>query len=216
MRRTPFYCRITLLVLLGGAASLALAQQLSNVVYKHVDAQGRVTYANSPIKGGVKVELQPLTVIPSTPGGSLGDARASQATVAAEQKANLRAPSPRPAATEAAMARPTASTQQAAEVAQQRREDVRRRIIDGEIEVETQLYDEVRVQLGVEQKRSSALRAAIGAGDEQRGALARHLERVRDLQDQIAMHEENIASMKQQLRPLQRQARRSDSEPVTR
>jgi hypothetical protein len=44
----------------------------ATVIYKHIDENGRVTYANSPIKGGVRVELEPLTVIPSTPSGSLG------------------------------------------------------------------------------------------------------------------------------------------------
>ncbi len=44
----------------------------STVIYKHVDENGRVTYANSPIKGGARVELDPITVIPSTPSGSLG------------------------------------------------------------------------------------------------------------------------------------------------
>ncbi len=46
----------------------------STVIYKYVDESGRVTYANSPIKGGVRVELDPITVIPSTPSGSLGQA----------------------------------------------------------------------------------------------------------------------------------------------
>ncbi len=40
-------------------------------VYKVVDSQGRVTYANTPLKGGVKIELEPLTVIPSSPSGYL-------------------------------------------------------------------------------------------------------------------------------------------------
>ncbi len=37
------------------------------VVYKHVDAEGRVTYSNQPIKGGVKIELEPLTIINAAP-----------------------------------------------------------------------------------------------------------------------------------------------------
>jgi hypothetical protein len=43
-------------------------------IYKLVDAQGRITYTNAPVKGAVKVELDPITVIPATPGGSLGGA----------------------------------------------------------------------------------------------------------------------------------------------
>lgn len=42
-------------------------------IYKMVDASGRVTYTNSPTKGANKVELDPITVIPATPAGMLGD-----------------------------------------------------------------------------------------------------------------------------------------------
>jgi hypothetical protein len=47
----------------------------STIIYKHVDENGRVTYANSPIKGGARVDLEPITVIPSTPSGSLGQSQ---------------------------------------------------------------------------------------------------------------------------------------------
>ncbi|MFA5241970.1 MAG: DUF4124 domain-containing protein [Sulfuricella sp.] len=33
-------------------------------IYKHVDAQGRVTYSNVPIKGATKLNLEPLTTVP--------------------------------------------------------------------------------------------------------------------------------------------------------
>lgn len=33
-------------------------------IYKHVDAQGRVTYSNVPIKGAIKLNLEPLTTVP--------------------------------------------------------------------------------------------------------------------------------------------------------
>ena len=49
----------------------ANAPRNETVIYKYVDESGRVTYANSPIKGGARIELEPLTVIPSTPSGSL-------------------------------------------------------------------------------------------------------------------------------------------------
>ncbi|OFZ98629.1 MAG: hypothetical protein A2Z44_03195 [Betaproteobacteria bacterium RBG_19FT_COMBO_58_11] len=34
-------------------------------MYKHVDEQGRVTYSNTPIKGGKKVDLPPLSTLPT-------------------------------------------------------------------------------------------------------------------------------------------------------
>jgi hypothetical protein len=52
------------------------------VIYKLVDASGRITYTNSPTKGAMKVELDPITVIPSSPAGMLGGGQAgAQANV---------------------------------------------------------------------------------------------------------------------------------------
>lgn len=62
----PIFCAS-----LAGVSALAAASTPAATIYKHVDEQGRVTYTNAPIKGGVKVELEPLTVIPATPTGSL-------------------------------------------------------------------------------------------------------------------------------------------------
>ncbi|MBL8519352.1 MAG: DUF4124 domain-containing protein [Betaproteobacteria bacterium] len=80
------------------------------IIYKHVDENGRVTYANSPIKGGVRVELEPITVIPSTPTGSLGQS-ASPPTAAPAALPVPVAPIPResqPASPAAALAVPVA------------------------------------------------------------------------------------------------------------
>jgi hypothetical protein len=112
----------------------------------------------------------------------------------------------------------------AATVAQQRREEVRRRIIEAEIEAEAQLLAEAQANLQREQSKSVAmrsLRAAIvvderaAAGKQPLGddilatkmVVERHFERVRELQDQVLMHEENLAELRIQLRaPPQRVA----------
>ena len=109
-------------------------------------------------------------------------------------------------------------------VAQQRREEVRRRIIEAEIEAEAQLLAEAQAYLQREQSKSVAmrsLRAAIvvderaAAGKQPLGddilatkmVVERHFERVRELQDQVLMHEENLAELRIQLRaPPQRAA----------
>lgn len=44
------------------AASVAHAE-----IYKHVDAQGRVTYSNVPMKGATKLNLDPLTTAAPSP-----------------------------------------------------------------------------------------------------------------------------------------------------
>jgi hypothetical protein len=51
--------------------------QSGPAIYKLVDASGRVTYTNAPTKGAAKVELDPITVIPSTPAGMLGGGQAN-------------------------------------------------------------------------------------------------------------------------------------------
>ena len=53
----PCAPRFALFLLLLSTASSA--QQ----IYKHIDAQGKVTYSSEPIKGGKKVDLPPLTTI---------------------------------------------------------------------------------------------------------------------------------------------------------
>ncbi len=101
----------------------------------------------------------------------------------------------------------------AAAMAQQRREDVRRRILEGEIEAEEQLMNEVREQLATEQAKSQEIRALsvslarqIPANTKSKDMLdakatvARHFEQIRELQDQIVMHQQNIADLKSQFK----------------
>lgn len=79
-------------------------------IYKMVDASGRVTYTNSPTKGANKVELDPITVIPATPAGMLGDGQsvrqntAKEATQSATQGAAQNASQATPSAPFAAVA----------------------------------------------------------------------------------------------------------------
>lgn len=47
------------------AFALVSATAAYGEIYKHVDAQGRVTYSNVPIKGATKLNLEPLTTIPA-------------------------------------------------------------------------------------------------------------------------------------------------------
>lgn len=53
------------LILLGLAASFCAQAE----IYKHVDSEGRVTYSDRPIKGGVKLDIEPSTTTrPGTSG----------------------------------------------------------------------------------------------------------------------------------------------------
>ena len=58
------------------SASPSAAPTAGPGIYKLVDASGRITYTNSPTKGANKVELDPITVIPSSPAGMLGGGQA--------------------------------------------------------------------------------------------------------------------------------------------
>lgn len=56
----------TLLSTLSATLLLTVsAYTYAEVMYKHVDEHGRVTYSNTPIKGGKKVDLPPLSTLPT-------------------------------------------------------------------------------------------------------------------------------------------------------
>ncbi|MFN8696995.1 MAG: DUF4124 domain-containing protein [Burkholderiales bacterium] len=142
--------------------------------------------------------------------GPTQSAGAPMLTDAAKEVAKLISAS-RPETPGAASA---ASTLPTAALVRQRRDEVRRRIIEGEIEAETQMLSDARLELQREQAKSPAmrsLRAALTtdlantrASDKQldqdtiiaKSLVERHFARIRDLQDVIAMHEANVAELR--------------------
>jgi hypothetical protein len=252
---------------------LASAQQNapagSTVIYKHTDENGRVTYANSPIKGGMRVELEPITVIPSTPSGSLlqqngssppgapvpgrpvatptapvsgtnipvarvvavgarpqtekttgkaAPADANEEPVAYASRTIAHSAPTWPAFSEASAAAPqmTASlnTETLNRLSDQRRQETRKRLLEEELQSEEQLLADARQTLADEQRQSKvfrAMRATFVASSEagftpptkdQRAEIERHFERVRNLQDQVSMHESQLKQLKAQLGAL--------------
>ena len=211
---------------------IVLAQS-AQTIYKFVDENGRVTYANSPIKGGTKLDLEPLTVIPGQAGAPAAQTPppraipvakvvsvSSPAYVAAAATPTafaVTAVSPIP--TEAATPIPapppiTIAALDSADKAQQRRMEIRQRILQSEIQAEEKSLGEARVALGEEQKRSGEVRTmrasfalttvAVTANKPLispvvRAEIEHHFERVRNLQDQVAMHEGNIAAMREEM-----------------
>lgn len=59
-------CNISLCLSLAAAVTALTATTAHAEIYKHVDAEGRVTYSNVPMKGAVKLNLEPLTTIPAS------------------------------------------------------------------------------------------------------------------------------------------------------
>jgi hypothetical protein len=221
-----------------GANANAVAPRAETAIYKHVDENGRVTYANSPIKGGARVELEPLTVIPSTPSGSLNPANAQMASRAAmpivPTLALATPPASKPALqvasvlplsgqAQAALTKPgtpapgntmVASLETISQLTEQRRAETKRRLLEGELQTEEQLLVAAQSQLNEEQKMSGSMRAmrasfaatseAVTAqrplvSPETRAEIERHFERVRNLQDQVAMHQNHLQTLRDQL-----------------
>lgn len=207
--------------------------QNSQTIYKFVDESGRVTYANSPIKGGTKVNLDPLTVIQSSPAASSNSVPAAQAIPVAKVTS---VPSPTspikavPVAFAATVVTPSTVPESAAppptiiaaldtgdkvqERTQQRRTEIRRRILLGEIQAEEKSLEAARAALAEEQRRSAEMRSmrasfaatAVGAtptkpliSPEIRAEIERHFERVRNLQDEVKMHEGSITTLREEM-----------------
>ena len=211
---------------------IVLAQS-AQTIYKFVDENGRVTYANSPIKGGTKLDLEPLTVIPGQAGAPAAQTPPPRAipvakvvsvsspayAVAATTPTAFAVTAVSPIPTEAAMPIPapppiTIAALDSADKAQQRRMEIRQRILQSEIQAEEKSLGEARVALGEEQKRSGEVRTmrasfalttvAVTANKPLispvvRAEIEHHFERVRNLQDQVAMHEGNIAAMREEM-----------------
>ncbi|MCY7389273.1 MAG: DUF4124 domain-containing protein [Burkholderiales bacterium] len=222
--------RLTKCAFVGLALVPVMASaQNSQTIYKFVDESGRVTYANTPIKGGAKVNLEPLTVLQSSSGASNSSPTTARAIPVAKV---ISVPSPTsaanavPVAFAAAIAAPvetpaivqTKPTLIAAldtgDKVQQRRADVRRRILQSEIQAEGKSLEASRNALAEEQRRSGevwTMRASFAAttnavtaqkpliSPEVRAEIERHFERVRNLQDEVTMHEGSIAALREEL-----------------
>lgn len=231
------------LVLLPGVvlAQANSSAATSAVIYKHVDEQGRVTYANSPIKGGVRVELEPLTIIPSTPTGSLRNPSASVtaapvpvpvATVVPVKPSPASAAVPAPIRVASVMplssamrVQPTslpapqkdsgaAANDAFNQLTLQRRDEARNSLLESELQSGEQMLAAARARLAEEQKQSASIRAMRARfsntaeaataqkpliAPELRAEIERHFERVRNLQDQVAMHENQLQGLREKL-----------------
>ncbi|MEP7156664.1 MAG: hypothetical protein ABI905_12875 [Betaproteobacteria bacterium] len=230
-------------------ASNAIPRVETTIIYKLVDESGRVTYSNAPIKGGARVDLEPITVIPSTPSGSLNAANAqavvpsanikASAMAAAPQLASVKAPigvatvlpvssqsrlpaaAPAQAQTHAPAVEPPkmvlASVDSMSRITEQRQAETKRRILEGDLQTEENLLSASKSKLDEERQLSNgirAMRASFAATTESvtpqkplmtpetRAEIERHFERVRNLQDEVAMHENNLNGLRDKLAAL--------------
>ena len=184
----------------GIAMALGTPAVAQTTIYKLVDDSGRVTYSNKPMKGAVVVELEPLTLIPSTPAGNMVDPKA-----AAPEKKEARAEA-RPAV---AIVTPIAAIDPQL---QKRRDEGRRKILESELEREEQTLAGVRKTLLEEQQNPQLIAAVRSAQQATEPSAAELLEfrrnidkasgRIRGLQSTVAEHEKNIEALKKELGAL--------------
>lgn len=193
------------------ASVAALAQ---TTIYKHIDASGRVTYSNKPMKDGVIVELEPLTTIPATPAGSLVPQKSAALASAPISAPVSEKPEIKPAV---ALVTPTATPTAASfpsidSQTQKRRDEGRRKILAEELDQEERALSEVRKLLQDEQQNPTLIAAvriaqqAVEPNPAQQAEFRRNIEkasgRIRGLQATAAEHEKNIEALKKELGAL--------------
>jgi hypothetical protein len=144
---------------------LILAAPAQAEIYRYVDENGRVTFTDVYRKGAKRVEL------PGAP--------AAQPLPAAKPPAKASSPSP------ANFPRIDAGTQK-------RRDDVRRQVLQDEIEGERRNADEARRQL--------ALGKRLQPGE--RATDASYVNRMNKLQATVQQHEQNVISIQRELANL--------------
>jgi len=143
---------------------LILAAPAYAEIYKYVDEDGRVTFTDVYKKGAKRIDLPGAPVSPPPAG-----------------KAPVRASVPSPAD----FPRIDTGTQK-------RRDDIRRQVLQDEIDSERRNADEARRQLALGER----LQPGERAGD------ASYLNRVKKLRDTAQQHEKNIVSIQRELANL--------------
>ena len=188
----------------GVTLALAAGAQAQTTIYKLVDESGRVTYSNKPMKGATVLELEPLTVMQSTP------APVAAKTAAAIEKAD--AVPVRDAKPAIATVTPVSTLAAVDPQVQRRRDGDRRRILEDELSHEEQSLSGARDALMQEQQNPqlvAAVRSAQQAVDptpaqltEFRNTIDKASGRIRGLQATVAEHEKNIEALKKELGAL--------------
>ena len=198
--------RVVWMAGLAAALSASAWAQTTTVIYKIVDESGRVTYTNTPTKGAVVVDLEPLTTIPGTPGGALTQAAPAPAAtkVATLERVDR--------AEKKVMPLPATTLASIEPQVQKQRDNDRRRILEEELTREEQSLEQTRSNILQEQQNPTlvaAVRAMQQATEpsaaqmvEMRGNIEKASSRIRGLQATVVEHEKNIEALKKELGAL--------------
>ncbi|MEW6118686.1 MAG: DUF4124 domain-containing protein [Pseudomonadota bacterium] len=144
---------------------LVLAAPAHAEIYKYVDENGQVTFTDVYRKGAKRIEL-PGAPVP-LPAGSKPSRRASYA------------PSPE-------------NFPRIDSATQKRRDDIRRQVLQDEINAERKNADEARRQLSLGERLQPGERATD----------ATYVNRVKKLRETVQQHEQNVASIQRELANL--------------
>jgi len=176
------------------AAALAVTATSSvlaeSTIYKHVDESGRVTYSNKPMKGATLMELDPIMTMAAPTPAATAQPRAIPATLTVT-KPSLAAVEPQ---------------------LQRKRDEERRRILEGELAQEEKSLMSARDALALEQQNPTliaAVRMAQQAAEptpaqmmEMRASLDKASGKIRGLQATVTEHEKNVEALQKELGAL--------------
>lgn len=144
------------------------------VIYKAVDADGHVTYSSTPIKGGKKIILEPLpTMAPPAHSG-----------VSPEGFPKVNGET------------------------QKTRDEARRKILEDELSAEEKLLAEAQQNLKEGEEKPEVFKTVIGHTPQgkpiigTRRDVAKYQEKIKNLTEQVALHQRNIEALKTELSKL--------------
>lgn len=156
-------------------------QAPSTTIYKLVDESGKVTYSNLPMKGAVKVELDPITTM-SLPGPAARPAAATKISLAPQSLSNV-------------------------DGLTQKRGDIRRKILEDEMRNEEKLLADAKFAFQeedgnrtvIQMMRAAAEKQSPAASVDARRAYDQREEKLKAMQDSVATHENNVEAIRKEL-----------------
>lgn len=160
------------------------SQAPATTIYKLVDDSGKVTYSNLPMKGAVKVELDPITTMP-LPVPAMRPVAATKISLAPQSLPSL-------------------------DALTQKRGDIRRKILEDEMRNEEKLLADAKSayqeedgnRTVIQLMRAAAEKQSPAASVDARRAYDQREEKLKVMQDSIAAHENNVVAIKKELAAL--------------
>jgi hypothetical protein len=187
-----------------GDGLIRTGDALPNTIFKHVDENGKVTYTNYPVRGGVKLEIDLVTIVSASSPASISGSAVAPSGGAPRVAAPKGDGSVQPAsaASVAALSVPAVDRQ-----TQVKRDDMRRRILEQELKQEETQFSEAKTKLADEQKTLDSLKTLIlqlgtAKSADATKAQTQTAERMANLKVALADHERNLDAIRKELGAL--------------